>query len=596
MSFRSSLLRLARPASNVISRRASPVPLVSQSSNVSGLVRLPSSRSLNTSSILKQQSLNSTVDLDSQPPSIPNTEAVKPEENDYENSEYESSRIDNQSASETISEYEALKQTSEPISIESYHQFMASLADAKAFKQTYRIYKDMKTAGVQPTAETYGYLMKAGRRSLRIFEIREFFGQPYNNRGENQYEAHVSEQDRKKNSAFYNEMKGLVEEMKSNGIELETWFWDDTAAWLASINHAGLLVNIAIALESRGISPSQSYYCKMLYCLPRCGFSERADLLFSRMVLNNMADLNVYTLRLGSLVYMGRYSEAEALFNEILEKFEASEVAYNSMIHGYLEASQFEKAIEVFEKMKASTTVQPNSITACTFLSYFYESGKLENANSILDYFKESLGFPSTPTEQANLLKFYARYDPAQASRLVEDLIAAEPNFEVTIYNAILNVLLDRRVQVDWKRTIGEIPLNKVYPMKANGLAEQCSSLPYHVRHLVARMEAFNVEANSTTVDLLMRGLLIRRDYAACMKLYEMLDKTNSAMFSSHRNTYLAALISSGASEAEIQRYLQLMKMRRWPISSVNNRRLAEIGLKAPMGAFVYTNSKPNSM
>jgi pentatricopeptide repeat protein len=480
-----------------------------------------------------------------------------------------------------------------------FEGFLSRLADARAFDECYKIIDEMTNAGVAPSATAYGHALRAGRRALRIVEIREVFGSdlPKRNNPHSSAEdgAEVSgEAAPVKRSAVFERMKELRNTMNERGLELETWFWDDCASWLTSINHAGLLINLAIAMEARGISPSTHYYTKMIYTLPRCGFGDRADILFSRMVMNGIADLNVYITRLGSLVYMGRYEEAAQLFKEMESKFEVTEVAYNTIIHGYLSAKQLEKALEVFERMKTNPNAQPTGVTACTFLVFFHESGRLEHARAILDYFKHAIGFPSTSNERANLLKFYARYDCGQAVRLLSELVKAEPNYDIHVYNAVYSMLCDRHIAPDWKRSIGETCLDKSYPLKAGGVAELCSSLSFHVRHMVGRMEAYSVQPTATTYEILMRQLLARKDYPAVQKLYETIDVPHSTLYSSHRNAYLASLVLGGNSAEQIQAFLVKMRTRRWPISSVNSRRLAEKGISIPPGSFVYgSNNMP---
>lgn len=590
---RSGLLRLVRPASNAITRRGTNPP--GRSSSIANGTMVTFGRPIRTISSSPVLNHSATAALEAEP--VAN--ASKPMTNPIPSMETVTSdaAVTAESKETIMAEYAKAKESS-VLGVAEYESFLTRIGEARAFDEGYNVILEMKQAGVAPSATAYGQALRAGRRALRIQEIREIFGSempkrrnPHSNVEEL---AEVAPAEPPRRSAVFDRMQELSTMMKAEGLELETWFWDDCASWLTSINHAGLLINLAIAMESRGISPSVHYYTRMIYTLPRCGFGDRADILFSRMVMNGIADQNVYVTRLGSLVYMGRHEEAAQLFKELEGKFEVTEVAYNTIIHGYLNAKQLDKALEVFERMKANPNAQPTGVTACTFLVFFHESGRLEHAREVLDYFKNSIGFPSTSIERANVLKFYARYDCGQAIRLLTELIQAEPNYDIHVYNSLLSMLSDRHIAPDWKRSIGEVCLDKSYPMKAGGIAELCASLPFHVRHMVGRMEAYSIQPSATTYEIIMRQLLARKDYPAVQKLYEMIDVTHNMLFSSHRNAFLGSLILGGNSAEQVQGYLHKMKIRRWPISSVNSRRLAEKGIPIPSGSFVYgSNNMP---
>lgn len=492
-----------------------------------------------------------------------------------------------------MTEYEAAKASGE-IAIPTYEALFEKLSEIRAFNQAHGILVEMRAAGLKPSAKIYGHVLKSGRRALRVAEIRELFGHKLEYRGgvEVELEDHDSTV---KRSPLFETMKQVRAWMDEEQLKLEDWFWDDTAGWLAGIKHAGLLINIAVAMEARGITPSVNYYAKMLYCLPRCGFADRADVLFSRLVLNNLVNANVYNIRLGSLIYMGRTQEAENLFKEFCTKFKLDTVAYNTMIHGHLEAGKLEKALALFEQMKVEPDTKPNEITAHTFLTYFYESGNVSQVNNVLAYFKESINFPSSSDAYAHLIKFFGRFEPSRACQMLIDVVKNTPNFDLVIYNTVLNLLTDRRVDAEWKRTIGDAIMDQTYHLQAGKLSEKCSVLPFHVRHLIARMEHYSIAPNSITFDLIIRGLLTRKQFDLVMELYQLMEKQAIPLYSSHRNAYLSALICSSAPREEIEKYLALMKFRRWPVSSVNNRRLQELDIKIPSGSFVYPRDKVSS-
>lgn len=582
---RTSLVKLVRPASQAINRGVkvnvkAPVMLSNSafSSTISTRTIMTSTNVLSQASTLVEAS-----------PSVNAASPLGTIKSLQDLTTHETEEASRPSTETVMAEYNAKKG---PLAMSEYEGILNSLAYNRSFSECFSILQDIRSAGMKPSATVYGLVFRAGRRSLRIAEIRELFGHKLEFRQNSQAEEADEDANQRTPSPHLETMKQVKQWMTEEGIELEGWFWDDIAAWLSSINNAGILINIAIAMEGRGVVPSPFFYTKMLYTLPRSGFSERADVLFARMVHNKIADVHAYVVRLGSLVFLNRSQEAEQLFTEIKSKFELNEAAYNTIIHGYLKANQVGKAIAIFEEFKNDPKAKPSNVTAGTFLAYFHDSGDIKHANDVLMYFRENTGFPSSPGDNCSLIKFFGRYEPARACQMIQDAFKDEANLGIEIYNCIIGMLVDRQILPEWKRTIGEAVLDKDYPLKHDGLAEKCAKMPYHIRHLVSRMEAASVAPNSITYELLLRGLLSRREYTAAIDLYTSMETSHIPMFASHRNAYLSALTSSGAPESEVQQFLETMKFRRWPISAQNNRRLIERNIKVPFGAFVYSHDK----
>ena len=87
-----------------------------------------------------------------------------------------------------------------------------------------------------------------------------------------------------------------------------TTFYNHLATSLSSELHGGVMLNIAMAMEKRGIQPSNFYYNRMLDTLLRCGYSDRAVMLFNRMVINDVATLDTYVAWLNAMVDLNRLS------------------------------------------------------------------------------------------------------------------------------------------------------------------------------------------------------------------------------------------------------------------------------------------------
>ena len=111
-------------------------------------------------------------------------------------------------------------------------------------------------------------------------------------------------------SQHYEQVKQIMEWMKQDGIELEPFFYDDLAIFLCHDMHGGVMLNIAMAMEKRGIQPSNFYYNRMLDTLMRCGYSDRAVMLFNSMVFNDVATIDTYVAWLNVMIDTNRIPEA----------------------------------------------------------------------------------------------------------------------------------------------------------------------------------------------------------------------------------------------------------------------------------------------
>ena len=120
--------------------------------------------------------------------------------------------------------------------------------------------------------------------------------------------------------------------MKSLKIQPTAWFYEEMANFLTATNQAGVLINLATAMEKRGEIPSIKFYNRMLHCLPRCGLLDRASMLFNRMVLKGTADYYTFLVRASSLVYINQLEAARAVISDLKGKFPLDVVAYNILI------------------------------------------------------------------------------------------------------------------------------------------------------------------------------------------------------------------------------------------------------------------------
>jgi pentatricopeptide repeat protein len=492
--------------------------------------------------------------------------------------------ITTESASHAVSVQEAQQRFAvllkEKAAIEEFEGVFKMVGDARDFTAAFAMLKEMTTAGLKPTAIIYGHVANAGRRTLRAREIRMLFGEELTRE---QFGVNDGPQTF---SPLFSQMKEVVEMMRADGLEFTTTFWDEMAANLAGIVQGGLLVNMAVAMEKRGIQPSIFFYNKMLGTLPRCGLYDRADVLFSRMITNGLADQSTYVIRLHSLVTSGRAVEAEKCFTEMGRRFGVNRVASNIMINGHLHTRNVDAALNLLEEMKRSTDRQPDTVTANTFVNYYCDSGDLSTAPAALEYFS-SIGYPSEPADYASLLKLYSRNDQGRAEQLLMSLLSTGTPLDVQVYNAVLTALTDRAVSGSLRMKIYALLCPQQYPIKDGGLAALCINAHADVRQTVARMEADGVTPNAFTADTVMKALRFRGDYDGVIAVYRFMEGQGMKDLHSARNAYLNALIHKGDS-AELRDFLAVMVDRKFKLFEYNVRALQQIGVDIPNRAVLH--------
>lgn len=492
---------------------------------------------------------------------------------------------------------ELLQQQGAKAPMSSLEELFKALADNREFDAALSLLKEVRAVGIKPSDVLYSNVVRSGRRALRMRELRQLFGEEYNNGGratlsptqgsEEEAPANLSTMEP---SPVFGSIKEVLELMTQDGAQLTPAFYDDLAYGLAYGNQGGLLVNIAVTMEKRGMQPSNYYYNKMLYTLPRCGLSDRADVLFSRMVLNNLADQSAYTVRIGSLVFLGRVPEAETVYKDMAKLYGLNDVACNTIINGYLANRRVDDALTVLETMKASKDYRPTGVTANTFVSYYYSTGDLVSAAGVLEYFATALGYPTTSRDYANLFKLFARHDQPRALRLLETLKGRPDLCDVDVYNAVLSCMLDRHIPLSFRLRISETLVPVPLAIEGSGLAALLINATQEFRQLVARMEKEGVAPNATTYDLVMRALRARKDHDAVIQVFSQVPFPT--LQNNHRNHHLASVIAKGDVDTA-RAVMKTMNERRQAIFDYNWDALVELGVEMPAGRVRLPRRRP---
>jgi pentatricopeptide repeat protein len=486
------------------------------------------------------------------------------------------------------SAFQTLK-SEKTLNASDYVNALRQLSEARDFNRCKVVFNEIKAAGIELDSEMFSLILNSGRRTLRSNEIREFFGDnsEYIQR---KSEAAASDESHHSRSQFFDQISALVQEMISKNLRPTVWFYDELANFLTAINQAGVLINLATAMEKRGEQPSTKFYNRMLHCLPRCGLLDRATMLFNRMVLRGNADYYTYLVRASSLVYVNEMEGARTVLSEMKGKHQMDTVAYNILIKSYLAQGNCEQAVKVFKQMTRESSIAPNRITCRTFLSYFYESANLTHSEPIVSYF-ERANFPETFEDYGNVIKFFARYDPPKVTEIFNQLkskITSESssNDKNQVYHSFLRVLNDRQVTNDWKKSFANLILEGANPegssLKATTL--NAPELPYYFRAIIDRIES----PDSVTYEIVLKKLIQLRRFDSVKALYQsMFNPENSHYISAqpvHRNLNLTALLMSRDLEAA-REFINEMHGRRIPISGKNTTLLEEAGIELPRGA-----------
>lgn len=495
------------------------------------------------------------------------------------------------------SAFQTLKSEKTPSSTD-FLTALRQLSEARDFTRCKTLLEEIKSAGVALDAEMFSLVFNAGRRTLRSNEIRELFGdnteylqrRTQNSQTHNDTPSPQHHQQEYSRSMFFEQISGLVKEMKSRNLRPTAWFYEELANFLTAINQAGVMINLATAMEKRGEVPSTKFYNRMLHCLPRCGLLDRASMLFNRMVLKGTADYYTYLVRASSLVYVNQMEAARAVLSDMKGKFPMDAVAYNILIKSYLAQGNCEQAVQVFKQMTRDPAIAPNRVTCRTFLSHFYETANLTHSEPIVSYF-ERANFPETFEDFGNVIKFFARYDPPKVNDIYNQLkqkitvesSAADKN---QVFHAFLRVLNDRQVTNDWKKSFANLILEGANPeassLKASTL--NAPDLPYHFRTIIDKIEA----PDSVTYEIVLKKLIQLRRFDAVKALYQsMFSPDNSHNVSAqpvHRNLHLTALLMMRDTETA-REFIADMHNRRIPISGKNTTLLEEAGIELPRGA-----------
>lgn len=492
-----------------------------------------------------------------------------------------------------MADYETFKSEGS-MSVTKYHDLIGELAWQYKFDECMSLLNDMKAAGTAD-AKAYSYAIAAGRPGLLFHEVRFLFGEPLDGRAEE------TSPDSRNVSANFPIICKLMEEMKNKNMDLDMSFYDDIAASLDAGRQAGLLINVSLSLEKRGVTPSIKFYNHLLHTLPSRGFMQRAASLYERLVARGMAVYSTHMIRIHQLVTNGRLDDGLALYKQIHEKTAPNRVAFNILINGYLRNGRLSDALKVYADMKKSGNpdCQPDQYTIGSFLNHYYNTLDLEGASDILGEM-QATGFPRTASEYGLLIRLNARYDPSQALKLLQEAISKNLHCERMAYD-ITRIVIDKRVLNEWKGPIHDAFL-EAFGRKASSLnldAPLCKMLLERpatgstfstfrdmVRELAALIEEKGWSANTAMMEYMLRRMIIQNDMAPLNDIANYLSEKRIPTTWNLKNLLIQCYLTSG-DQKSAQNLIDSLVRRRNPLTRNSVKLMEQHSIPVPIGVRV---------
>ncbi|CAA0817940.1 Pentatricopeptide repeat-containing protein [Striga hermonthica] len=139
------------------------------------------------------------------------------------------------------------------------------------------------------------------------------------------------------------------------------------------------------AMEDSQISPNQIVLTSMIKAYGKIGSVEGATRIYERMkkIYGDGLDIVVSNSMLYLYGEMGMLSEAEALYDHLIEKNQADGVTYTTMFYVYRNMGMLDESVEVARKMKQSGLVT-NCVTYNKLMACFATNGQLLECGELL--------------------------------------------------------------------------------------------------------------------------------------------------------------------------------------------------------------------
>lgn len=422
----------------------------------------------------------------------------------------------------------------------------------------------------------YTVCMHFLRPQLYLGELREIFGDVPMLRPENGPPS----------SPFLPLARRLVQMMEEDGVQFPAVFYDKLISGLAVNRHSGVILNIAMKMELRGVQPSNYFYNRMIDILMRSGMSDRAMTVYERMVSAGTATVYTHCTLLNCHVEAGRMDRAEELWQRVIEggygqRSAIPQFAWNCLLKLRLAQNRFEEAMRLVKHEMSA----PDHITCRILMHHFLDNKRslpneseilrivreefpkfvlqkdlspymhlvteyeamLESGNAFEDFDGDagcedaqvlskqdtSPSYPFSMADKANLIRFYSRFDPKSAYEMIQRL-SPEELLHSEIHNGILSMAVSFRVMSEWRPVLLRAALARLGTEQAVALANpdldsqdgivtlMRGELPAELGAFLAFVERSN-RMTSLTVDIFFRRLLSFQQWTLMTQVYERL-------------------------------------------------------------------------
>ncbi|KAL7142873.1 hypothetical protein ABFS83_08G153900 [Erythranthe nasuta] len=169
-------------------------------------------------------------------------------------------------------------------------------------------------------------------------------------------------------------------------------------------------LNLYEEMKALGVRPNASVYNSLLDGMGRAKRPWQAKNIYRDMVKNGVEPTwGTYAALLRAYA-RARYGEdALAVYREMKEKkLELSVVLYNTLLSTCADVGLADEAIEIFEDMKSSGSCMPDSWTFASLITIYSCSGKVEEAEAMLDEMVGS-GFEPNLFVLTSLIQCYGK-------------------------------------------------------------------------------------------------------------------------------------------------------------------------------------------
>ncbi|KAL7103111.1 hypothetical protein ACP275_08G161000 [Erythranthe tilingii] len=169
-------------------------------------------------------------------------------------------------------------------------------------------------------------------------------------------------------------------------------------------------LNLYEEMKALGVRPNASVYNSLLDGMGRAKRPWQAKNIYRDMVKNGVEPTwGTYAALLRAYA-RARYGEdALAVYKEMKEKkLELSVVLYNTLLSTCADVGLADEAVEIFEDMKSSGTCMPDSWTFASLITIYSCSGKVEEAEAMLDEMVGS-GFEPNLFVLTSLIQCYGK-------------------------------------------------------------------------------------------------------------------------------------------------------------------------------------------